>query len=106
MFTFKLSKAINCSGCDISELNLDFEALSTADFRAAQKVRALISDSQSVDASKMFSVLRLDAEFQIAVGWIAACKGTEGVNQPDFLKLSLLDSLKLGEETSNYFFTD
>ena len=106
MFTLKLSKTINCSGRDITELNLDFEALSTADFRAAQKVRALINDAQSIEASKMFAALRLDAEFQIAVGWIAACKGTDGVNQPDFLKLSLLDSLKLGEETSNYFFTD
>lgn len=88
----------------ISELTLDFSSLTTADFRAAQKLRSLISDAASIDASRMMSVLRLDSEFQIAVGWLAAQRGTPGLTQLDFLKLDIRDAVLLGEAAADYFF--
>lgn len=88
----------------ISELALDFSSLTTADFRAAQKLRSLISDAASIDASRMMSVLRLDSEFQIAVGWLAAQRGTPGLTQLDFLKLDIRDAVLLGEAAADYFF--
>ena len=101
----KLHKPLTLSdNTVINELTLDFSSLTTADFRAAQKLRALISDGTAVEASKMMSVLRLDSEFQIAVGWIAAQRGTPGLTQLDFLKLDMRDAVLLGEQASDYFF--
>ena len=101
----KLHKPLTLSdNTVINELALDFSSLTTADFRAAQKLRALISDGTAVDASKLMSVLRLDSEFQISVGWIAAQRGTPGLTQLDFLKLDMRDAVLLGEEASDYFF--
>lgn len=91
-------------GTAVEVLHCDFEALSTADMRAAQKVRSLIVDGKAIDATRMMSVLRLDAEYQIAVGFVAACKGTPGVTSLDFLKLGMLDAMLLGEAASDYFF--
>lgn len=88
----------------IDDLALDFSSLTTADFRAAQKLRSLISDAASIDASRMMSVLRLDSEFQIAVGWLAAQRGTPGLTQLDFLKLDIRDAVLLGEAAADYFF--
>ena len=88
----------------VDELTLDFASLTTADFRAAQKLRSLISDGLSMDASKMMSVLRLDSEFQIAVGWLAAQRGTPGLTQLDFLKLDMRDAVLIGEAAGDYFF--
>lgn len=101
----KLHRPLTLSdSTSINELTLDFSSLTTADFRAAQKLRALISDGTAVDASKMMSVLRLDSEFQIAVGWLAAQRGTPGLSQLDFLKLDMRDAVLLGEHASDYFF--
>ena len=100
----KLHKPLKLSDITIDELTLDFSSLTTADFRAAQKLRALISDGMSMDASKMMSVLRLDSEFQIAVGWLAAQRGTPGLTQLDFLKLDMRDAVLIGEAASDYFF--
>ena len=101
----KLHKPLTLSdSTTIDELTLDFSSLTTADFRAAQKLRALISDGMSMDASKMMSVLRLDSEFQIAVGWLAAQRGTPGLTQLDFLKLDMRDAVLIGEAASDYFF--
>ena len=101
----KLHRTLTLSdNTTISELTLDFSSLTTADLRAAQKLRALISDAASIDASKMMSVLRLDSEFQISVGWLAAQRGTPGLTQLDFLKLDIRDAVLLGEAASDYFF--
>lgn len=105
MVTLDLLKPIHLSnGQEISQLQCDYDALTTADFRAAQKIKALVTDQKTVDPSKLSGMLRLDAEFQIAVGFVAACKATEGLTQIDFLKLSMLDAMLLGEQTSDYFF--
>ena len=101
----KLHKPLTLSdNTVINELTLDFSSLTTADFRAAQKLRALISDGTAIDASKLMSVLRLDSEFQISVGWLAAQRGTPGLTQLDFLKLDMRDAVLLGEEAGDYFF--
>ncbi len=105
MVDITLKKPITLAdGTTLDTLHCDFEALTTADMRAAQKIRALIVDGKSVDASKLMSVLRLDSEYQIAVGFVAATKGTPGVTSLDFLKLSMLDAMLLGEAASDYFF--
>ena len=101
----KLHKPLTLSdNTVIDELTLDFSSLTTADFRAAQKLRNLINDGMSMDASKMMSVLRLDSEFQIAVGWLAAQRGTPGLTQLDFLKLDMRDAVLIGEAAGDYFF--
>ena len=105
MIELKLKQPLTLStGAQIEELSCNFEALTTADFRAAQKVRSLITDNKSVDVTRLMSTLRMDSEFQIAVGFVAACKGTPTLTQIDFLKLSMYDAVLLGEEASNYFF--
>lgn len=103
--TFKLSKAITLTnGQTITELKLKFEALTTADLRAASKIKSLIVDGKSLDVSKTLSILRLDPDFQMAVGFLAAIKGTEGLTQMDFLKIPLTDALLLGEAAADHFF--
>lgn len=104
MEILQLSKPFAIEGKEVTELKLDFDALSTSDFRAAQRLKAMISDSQSFDASKMMAALRLDSEFQIAVGYVAACKGTQGLTTSDFLRLPMVDALKLGEMAFDSFF--
>lgn len=105
MVELQLNKPIELSSGKVLEcLNLDFDSLSTADFKAAQRLRGLISDAKTVDASKMMAMLRLDSEFQIAVGFIAACKGSVELSQADFLKLSMKDALLVGEAANDYFF--
>lgn len=92
------------SGEILNSLELDFESLSTADLKSAMRIKSMISDTNSVDASKIMAVMRLDNEFQIAAGFIAACKGTPGLSHPDFLKLSMIDAIQLGEAAYDYFF--
>lgn len=105
MQELKLKQPITLSsGKTIETLNCDYEALTTADFRAAQKIRSLITDAKTLDASKLMSTLRMDSEFQIAVGFVAACKGTPDLTQLDFLKLSMYDAMMLGEGAGDYFF--
>ena len=105
MVDITLKKPITIAdGTVVDVLHCDFEALTTADMRAAQKVRALMVDGKSLDASKLMSVLRLDSEYQIAVGFVAACKGTQGLASLDFLKMGMLDAMLLGEAASDYFF--
>lgn len=105
MVEISLHKPITAqNGSELSAFKLEFEAITTADFRAAQKIKGLINDARQVDASELLAGLRLDSEFQIAVGFIAACKGTDGLTQADFLKLCMKDALMLGEAASDYFF--
>jgi hypothetical protein len=102
MTELKLKKAIVANECTLDTLVLDFDSLSTADMKQAQSLRGLISDSKQVDATRMYAPLRIDPEFQIAVGWVAACKGTAGLSNIDFLKLGLVDAMALGEAASDF----
>lgn len=103
--TLHLSRPIKTAdNKEIADLTLDFDALSSADLRQADRLRVQMTDAKAVDAGKMMSVLRLDASFQMAVGWLAACKGTAGLRANDFLSVALVDMLLLGEEASDYFF--
>ena len=103
--TLHLSKPLKTAdGKEIADLTLNFDALSSADLRQADRLRMQMTDAKAVDAGKMMSVLRLDASFQMAVGWLAACKGTAGLRSTDFLSVALVDMLLLGEEASDYFF--
>lgn len=103
--TIALSKPLTTAdGKTINALTLDFDALTTADLRQADRLRVQMIDQRSVDAGKMMSVLRLDSAFQMAVGWIAACKGTAGLRAQDVLSVGLVDMLLIGEAASDYFF--
>lgn len=105
MIEYTLKKPIALSDdTKLERLALDFEKLTTADFRAAQKLKSLVTDGRSVDASKLVSVLRLDPEFQIAVAFVAACKATPGLTQMDFLKLNMIDAMCIGEIANDAFF--
>ena len=103
--TLHLSRPVKTAdGTEIADLTLDFDKLTSADLRQADRLRVQLSDAKAVDTGKMVSVLRLDPTFQMAVGWLAACKGTPGLHAQDVLGVSLVDMLLLGEEASDYFF--
>lgn len=105
MQEYTLKKPITLSDdTKLEKLTLDFDKLTTADFRAAQKLKSLVTDGKSVDASKLVSVLRLDPEFQIAVAFVAACKATPGLTQMDFLRLNMIDAMCIGEIANDAFF--
>lgn len=105
MITFKLEKEITTiSGQQITELQLDFESLSMADLKTAQKISRMISEpSASVEA--MSASPRLDPNVRIGIAWVAAIKGTKGLQVNDVLSLSMKDAICLSEcALSDYLF--
>ena len=60
---------------EITELSLQFDELSVADFRQIKKLEAQISDNKIVDAESMAKPKNLSFEFQLASGFLAAVKG-------------------------------
>lgn len=93
------------SGKEITEFNLKFEELSVADFRQICKFEAQISDTQSVSMMEALNDRQLKFEFQLASGFLAAIKGTEGLSASDFSRLSMKDSIMLAK-TASFFWLD
>lgn len=92
------------NGNILRTLKFDFSSLKMTDFKAAQRLRKQLSDTNSVDPQKLLASFRLDNEFQIAVAFLAAVKGTPNLSQSDFMKLAFKDLLMIGEKASDYFF--
>ena len=89
----------------ITKLELDFDALTLADLKAAEKVKNMVSDGKAgVMDNSTFSA-RLDDNLRIGVGWVAAMKANANLTLTDALKLSVADSLRLSETVlTEYFF--
>lgn len=85
------------STLEIKELELDFDALSLADMKTANKIKSMIADAalDSIDNSTISP--RLDSDLRIGISWCAAMKGTKGITFTDVLRLSLADCLQLSE---------
>lgn len=93
------------NGNEITELNLKFEELSVADFRQVSKLEAMISDPQSVSLMEAVNDKQLKFEFQLASGFLAAMKGTDGIQIGDFTKLPMQDAINLAK-LSGFFWVD
>lgn len=109
MSAYKLQKSITLTnGTEIKELNLDFEALTMADLKTANKISAMINDNglgTNANVNNVSMSQRLDPNLRIAIAWVAAIKGTQGLMVNDVLKLSMLDAMCLGEEAmTEYLF--
>lgn len=89
-------------GKEIIELSLNFDELSTADFRQISKLEAQISDNMSVHAENMSKPRKLSFEFQLASGFVAAVKGTDGIQIADFTKIPMRDAMNIAQ-TASFF---
>lgn len=90
---------------EIIELSLQFDELSVADFRQVKKLEAQILDNMSVDAESMAKPKNLSFEFQLASGFLAAVKGTDGLQIGDFTRLPMSDAINLAR-TASFFWLD
>ncbi len=91
------------NGTEIKEFNLKFEELSVADFRQIQRFETQICDAESVSMMDAVNDKQLKFEFQLASGFLAAMKGTEGLMASDFLRLPMHDSLMLAKMASFFW---
>lgn len=104
MIDYTLDKTLTAiSGETVTELHLDFEALSMADLKTAQKIAKMVSDSSNVEA--ISASPRLDPNFRLGVAWVAVIKGTKGIQVNDVLAISMKDAICLSEVAlSEYLF--
>lgn len=106
MVNYKLQKPIkSMSDVEITELNLDYDALTLGDFKTANKIASMISESQPGAVNNSDVSPRLNSDLRIGVAWAAALKGTKGISIHDVLQLSLVDAMCLSEDAlSSYLF--
>ena len=88
---------------DITELTLKFEVLSTSDFRQISKLEAQISDQMAMSAENMAKPRKLSFEFQLASGFLAAVKGTDGLLISDFMRIPMIDSFSIAQAASFFW---
>ena len=88
---------------EVTELSLQLDELSVADFRQIKKLEAQISDNQIVDAESMAKPKNLSFEFQLASGFLAAVKGTEGLLMDDFTRLPMTDAGNIARAASFFW---
>jgi hypothetical protein len=103
---FNLSKPLRLSdGTEISELTLDWDSLSMADLKSAQRIANMVAENNNMSVEASVVSKRLDSNLQLGVSFVAALKGTKGLMLNDVLNLSLVDALCLSEEAlSSYLF--
>ena len=104
MVEYKLQRELTTiSGQQITELHLDFDALSMADLKTAQRISGMVADGSSIDV--MSTSPRLDSNLRIGIAWVAAIKGTKGLQVNDVLAIGLKDAVCLSElALSDYLF--
>ena len=103
MIDYKLEKPLTTiSGQQITDLKLDFDALTMADLKTAQRIAKMVADG-GIDI--MSTSPRLDSNLRTGVAWVAAIKGTSGLQVNDVLTISLKDAVCLSEVAlADYFF--
>lgn len=87
---------------EITELSLQFDELSVADLRQIRQLESQITDNKIVDTESMVKPKNLSFEFQLASGFLAAVKGTDGLQIGDFTRLPMTDAITLAR-TSSFF---
>ena len=90
-------------GREITELSLQFEELSVADFRQVNKLEAQISDNVTVNAESMAKPKNMSFEFHLASGFLAAVKATDGLLISDFTRLPMTDAMAIAKEASFFW---
>ena len=90
---------------EITAFQFKFEELSVADFRQIKRMEALISDATIIDAGDMAKPKNLTFEFQLASGFLAAVKGTDGLQINDFTRLPMNDALQVAK-LAGFFWID
>lgn len=102
---FKLQKPLKlANGNEIDTLQLDYESLTMADLKTANRITKMIGE-QSVEVDASVASPRLNSDLRIAIAWMAAIKGTQGVMVNDVLNISMVDALRLSEDAmGNYLF--
>lgn len=104
METMKMSKPFKLqNGNEITELSLNFEEMSVSDFRQISRFEAQVTDAQEVSLEHAVKDRQICFEFQLASGFLAALKGTEGLQASDFSRLSMQDSLSLAKVASFFW---
>ena len=105
MVEFKLQKKLKlANGNELDALQLDYEALTMADLKTANRIAKMIGE-QSVEMDASMASPRLNSDLRIAIAWMAAIKGTQGLMVNDVLNLSMVDALCLSEDAmGNYLF--
>lgn len=104
METLTLSKPFKLQNDkEITEFQLNFEELSVADLRQVKKMETLVSNAESVSLMEAVNDKELKFEFQLASGFLAAIKGTEGLQASDFLRLPMQDALMLAKKASFFW---
>lgn len=101
---YELSKPLKLiQGDTITELTIDLESLTLQDLKAAYKVKALFTDSETnrKDESAIISP-RLDSNLRIAISWISAIKNDNRITFNDILNLSTKDALCLSEDAIDF----
>lgn len=106
MIVYKLQQPIkSMNDTEISELNLDYDALTLGDLRTANKIAAMVSENGLESFNNTSLSPRLNSELRIGIAWAAALKGTKGISLNDVYQLSLVDSMCLSENAlSEYLF--
>ena len=103
MQTFTLSKPFKlANGEELSSFQLDFDTMSTSDFRQVSRLEAIVSDSSTISLDDSLKGKALTFRFQLASGFLAATKGTPGLQIDDFNRLPMKDALELAQ-VSNFF---
>ena len=104
--TYTLNKPLALTnGNEITELNLDWDSLSYADLKTANRIAKMIDESSAGSVDNGTVSPRLNPNLRIAIAWVAAIKGTQGIMVNDVLKISMVDALCLSEEAlTNYLF--
>lgn len=106
METVHLSKPFKLqNGNEINEFHLQLDELSVGDFRQIKKLESMVSNVTGVDANDMAKPKNLTFEFQLASGFLAAVKGTEGLSINDFVRIPMIDSMAIAEVAS-FFWLD
>lgn len=106
MVEITLVKPITVGEKVLDKLSLDFDALTFNDYTRSKVIAKLLTpkgyegdDLDTLIDSKSSEVMR------IGVSWVAAMYGTPGLTLHDVSKLSLQDTLTLGEvAVVSYFF--
>ena len=86
----------------ITELSLLFDELSVADFRQIRQLESQITDNKIVVTESMVKPKNFSFEFQLASGFLAAVKGTNGMRINDFTRLPMTDAISLAR-TASFF---
>ena len=104
MVEYKLERELTTiSGQNITELHLDFDSLSMADLKTAQRISGMVADGSNIDV--MSTSPRLDSNLRIGISWVAAIRGTKGLQVNDVLAIGLKDAVCLSEiALSDYLF--